>query len=59
MKISMLLLVGAWGGDPTLQTDTEALVQIFFALGGPGWQNRNGNVVDFLPPSLPISLCVG
>jgi len=31
----------AWA-DTTLETDTEALAQIFFALGGPGWQNRNG-----------------
>ena len=28
--------------DTTLETDTEALAQIFFALGGPGWQNRFG-----------------
>ena len=28
--------------DTTLETDTEALAQIYFALGGPGWQNRRG-----------------
>lgn len=28
--------------DTTLETDTEALAQVFFALGGPGWQNRRG-----------------
>jgi hypothetical protein len=28
--------------DSTLETDTEALAQFFFALGGPGWQNRSG-----------------
>ena len=30
------------GADTTLETDAEALSQIFFALGGPGWQNRRG-----------------
>jgi len=30
------------GADTTLETDTEALAQVFFALGGPGWQNRRG-----------------
>jgi hypothetical protein len=30
------------GADTTLETDSEALSQIFFALGGPGWHNREG-----------------
>ena len=32
-----MLPMAAPRGDTTLETDTEALAQIFFALGGPGW----------------------
>ena len=34
--------------DPTLQTDTESLAQLYFALGGQGWQRRDGEILDLL-----------
>lgn len=53
LSVFLLWTVGETAGDTTLETDTESLAQFYFALGGPGWQRRDGKIASALSTAYP------